>query len=46
LAFKSLGNRVQALAHAEAAVEIYEQIKDPNAAKVRRQLDDWCKAGA
>jgi len=36
-----LGGREQAIANAEAALKIYEQIEDPNAAMVRRQLDEW-----
>jgi tetratricopeptide (TPR) repeat protein len=41
LAFDQLGEREQAIAHAEAALEIREKIEDPNAAKVRRQLEMW-----
>jgi tetratricopeptide (TPR) repeat protein len=46
LALHNLGNRAQASAHAEAALGIYEQIEDPNAARVRRQLEEWRKPGA
>jgi tetratricopeptide (TPR) repeat protein len=41
LALDQLGERKQAIEHAEAALKIYGQIEDPNAAQVRRQLDDW-----
>jgi tetratricopeptide (TPR) repeat protein len=41
LALDKLGERERAIALAEAALRIYEQIEDPNAAKVRRQLAQW-----
>jgi len=41
VALDKLGERGQAIAHAEAALKIREQIEDPNAAKVRRQLEIW-----
>jgi tetratricopeptide (TPR) repeat protein len=41
LAFDSLGDRNRAIAHAEAALKIREQIEDPNAAMVRKQLAIW-----
>ena len=41
LAQDQLGERKQAIANAEAALKIREQIEDPNAAKVRRQLEKW-----
>jgi tetratricopeptide (TPR) repeat protein len=41
LAQDKLDEREQAIANAEAALKIFEQIEDPNAAKVRRQLDEW-----
>jgi tetratricopeptide (TPR) repeat protein len=41
LALDALGNRKMAIEHAEAALNIYEQIEDPNVAKVRKQLDIW-----
>jgi len=41
LALDKLGKRDQAIANAGAALEIYEQIEDPNAAKVRAQLAQW-----
>ena len=37
LALDKLGERAQAIARAEAALKIFEQIEDPNAAKVRVQ---------
>ena len=39
-----LGESAQAIARAEAALNIYEAIEDPNAAKVRQQLAEWRKA--
>ena len=41
LAFDDLGRRQEAISGAKAALEILEQIEDPNAEKVRRQLEDW-----
>ncbi|MCI0690833.1 alpha/beta fold hydrolase [candidate division KSB1 bacterium] len=41
LAQDKLDERKQAIANAKAALKIFEQIEDPNAAKVRRQLDKW-----
>jgi tetratricopeptide (TPR) repeat protein len=45
LVLDKLGERDQAIARATAALEIYEQIEDPNAEKVRKQLEEWGKAG-
>ncbi|HMD86568.1 MAG TPA: hypothetical protein VKO18_17925 [Terriglobia bacterium] len=44
LALDKLGDRAQAIAHAEAALKIYEAIEDPNSAKVRAQLAQWREA--
>jgi tetratricopeptide (TPR) repeat protein len=41
LALDVLGKREEAIRNAEAALKIFEQIEDPNAAKVRRQLEEW-----
>ena len=41
LSLSSLGHRAEAIATAEAALKIFEQIEDPNAAKVRAQLAEW-----
>ena len=41
LAFDELGRRQEAISGAKAALEIFEQIEDPNAEMVRRQLADW-----
>ena len=41
LALDHLGERAHAIHHAEQALTIYEQIEDPNAAKVRAQLAAW-----
>jgi len=36
-----IGDRAEAIARAEAALNIYEAIEDPNAAKVHAQLEEW-----
>ena len=41
LAFDELGRRQEAISSAKAALAIREQIEDPNAEMVRRQLADW-----
>ena len=41
LASDRLGDRTQAIAHAEAALKIREQIEDPKAEMVRKQLAAW-----
>ena len=41
LALDKLGERAKAVGHARGALAIREQIEDPNAAKVRRQLEEW-----
>ncbi|HEX7332224.1 MAG TPA: hypothetical protein VF290_12045 [Pyrinomonadaceae bacterium] len=41
LGLDQLGERAQAIQHAEQALIIQEQIEDPNAAQVREQLADW-----
>ena len=41
LASDKLGERVQAITRAEAALKILEAIEDPNAAKVRAKLGEW-----
>jgi hypothetical protein len=41
LALDQLGEGAQAILHAEQALTIYEQIEDPNAAKVRTKLAAW-----
>ena len=41
LALDQLGERAQAIHHAEQALVIREQIDDPNAAKVRAALAKW-----
>ena len=43
LALDQLGEREQAIAHAEAALKIFEQIEDSKAAEARKQLDEWRK---
>jgi tetratricopeptide (TPR) repeat protein len=44
LVLDKLGDRKKAIEHAEASLEIRERIEDPNAAKVRRQLEGWRNA--
>ena len=41
LAFDELGRRQEAISGAQTSLAIFEQIEDPNAEKVRRQLADW-----
>jgi tetratricopeptide (TPR) repeat protein len=41
LALGKLRERTRAIAHAQAALKIYEQIEDPNAGKVRKKLEAW-----
>jgi tetratricopeptide (TPR) repeat protein len=41
LTLDKIGDRAQAIAHAEGARNIYEEIEDPNAAKVREALVEW-----
>jgi hypothetical protein len=41
LALNHLGERTQAIRHAEQAFTIYVQIEDPNVRKVREQLAAW-----
>lgn len=41
LIFDELGKRDETIAHAEAALEIYEQIELPQAAMVRKKLAEW-----
>ena len=41
LALDKLGERAKAIEHARDALAIYEQIEDPYAATVRRQLEGW-----
>jgi hypothetical protein len=45
LALDKLGEREQTIAHAEAALKIIEQIEDPHAGMVRRQLAEWKNTG-
>jgi tetratricopeptide (TPR) repeat protein len=44
LALDKLGEHAQAIAHADAALKIFEQIEDPNADKVHKKLAEWRKA--
>jgi tetratricopeptide (TPR) repeat protein len=44
LALDALGDRKKAIELAEASLKIREQIEDPNAAKVRGQLEEWRNA--
>lgn len=41
LALEKLGDRTHAIAHAEAALKVFEAIKDPRAAKVCALLEEW-----
>lgn len=40
-ALDKLGKRAEAIQHAEAALEIFEQIEDPHATTVREKLKEW-----
>jgi tetratricopeptide (TPR) repeat protein len=44
LTLDKLGERKKAIEHAKASLKIREQIEDPNAAKVRKQLEEWRSA--
>jgi tetratricopeptide (TPR) repeat protein len=44
LALDALGDRKKAIELAEASLKIRQQIEDPNAAKVRGQLEEWRNA--
>ena len=39
-----LGDRKKAIEYAEASLKIRKQIEDPNAAVVRKQLQEWRNA--
>jgi predicted RNase H-like HicB family nuclease len=41
LALDQLGDRAEAIANAQAALEILVEIEDPNAEMVRRKLAEW-----
>jgi tetratricopeptide (TPR) repeat protein len=41
LAVDKIGDRKRAIEHAEASLKIREKIEDPNAATVRKQLEEW-----
>ncbi|MDT5296717.1 MAG: hypothetical protein QOJ76_3597 [Acidobacteriota bacterium] len=41
LVLDTLGDRAKAIAHAGAALEIYEQIESPTAARVQAKLAKW-----
>ena len=45
LALDKLGNRLQAITHAEAARKIFEETKDAECARVRKQLGEWNRHG-
>jgi hypothetical protein len=44
VALDKLGDRTQAVTHAEAALKIHGQIEDPNVTRIRKQLADWRRA--
>jgi tetratricopeptide (TPR) repeat protein len=46
LSLDSLGRRSEAICQAKVALKIFEEIKDPNTARVRKQLADWQGAAA
>jgi len=45
LVMDKLGERQEAIEHAEAAIKILEQIESPDAATVRKLLDEWKGSG-
>jgi len=45
LALRELGDKAEAIFHAEEALKIREEIGDPRAAKVRQFLEEWGKEG-
>jgi tetratricopeptide (TPR) repeat protein len=45
LALDKIGNRPNAVEHAGAALKIFEQIEDPGAASVSKQLEEWRGSG-
>jgi hypothetical protein len=46
LALDALGDRPQAIAHAEMALQIFEQIESPYVDHVRRKLEQWRESQA
>jgi len=44
LTIDALGDRKEAIKLAEASLKIKEEIEDPSALKVRKQLEEWRKA--
>jgi hypothetical protein len=38
---REIGDRVQAITDAQAALKIFVEIEDPHAEKVRRKLAEW-----
>jgi tetratricopeptide (TPR) repeat protein len=44
LLVSEVGNRSEAVSHAQAALRIYTELNDPNASKVKEQLDQWLSA--
>jgi tetratricopeptide (TPR) repeat protein len=45
LTLDKLGERAKAIENAQAALKIFEQIEVPNAAKARKQLEEWKSRG-
>ena len=41
LALNGLGERAQAIQHAEQALTVYDQIESPHAEQVRARLAEW-----
>ncbi len=37
----NIGERPQAVTHAKVALEIYDEVEDPTATRVREQLTRW-----
>ena len=41
LVLDRIGQRPEAIAHAQESLKIYEQIEDPFAAEVQKQVEEW-----
>ena len=46
LSLDQLGERAKAIANAEVALAVYEKLEDPNAERIRKQLDQWATPGS
>ena len=44
LALDQLGERSEAIVRARIALDLFEEVEDPNAARIRKQLDEWLRS--